>query len=147
LAGARLLADDAIAFDAAALNVDVFDAEAFDADAFDIEAFARGLRTAGLAAGRLDAAGLASALATGLRRAAVAALPAPERVVAGRFATSFATVLDLGRATGFLRVAVACLAAAATFFALSTGRRVALLATLPAVGRFPDPLAGVDAFI
>jgi hypothetical protein len=44
-------------------------------------------------------------------------------------------------------VAVACLAGAAAFFAFGTGRRVGLLAALPAEARFPDPLAGVDAFI
>lgn len=113
-------------------------------------AFAAGLRTAGLAAGRLATADLAGALVAGLRRAEVAAFPATGRAATGRadrLAIGFATVLGLGRATAVLRVAVACLAGAATFFAFGVGRRTALLATLPAVGRFPDPLAGVDAFI
>ena len=66
---------------------------------------------------------------------------------AGRLATGLARALDLDRGAATLRVAVACLAGAATFLAFGAGPRADLLTTLPAEGRFPDPLAGVDAFI
>ena len=94
---------------------------------------------------------MAGALAAGLRRAGAVALPTEARALdagpAERLATGLAMVLDFGRGAATLRVAVACLAGAATFFAFGAGPRADLLTTLPAGGRFPDPLTGVDAFI
>jgi len=106
-----------------------------------------------LAAGRFALAGLRCALplptAAGLRRAVVAPLRAARVLAPGRavrLAAGFATAFGFGRDVASLRVSEACLAGAAAFFALATGRR-ALPATLPAEARLPDPLAGVEAFI
>ena len=106
------------------------------------------LRGAALAAGRLGEAALGAGLATDRRRVA-AGLPA---TVVGRLAIGLVLGFALGRAVagraaGTRLVAVACLAAAAVFLASGAGRRVGLLVAFPAEGRFPDPLAGVDAFM
>jgi hypothetical protein len=114
-----------------------------------------GLRVAAFDAGRLaEEAGLGCALATGLRRAAAVALAAGVRAEdagrAGRLAAGLTDAFGFGRDAVTRRVAVACLAGAAAFFVLGAGRaglRDGLLTALPTRGRFPDPLAGVDAFI
>jgi hypothetical protein len=118
-------------------------------------AFVAGLRAAAavvFAAERFALAGLRCALplvTTGLRRAAGAPLRAARVLAPGRavrLAAGFATAFGFGRDVASLRLSVACLAGAAAFFTLATGRR-ALPTTLPEGARLPDPLAGVDAFI
>lgn len=112
----------------------------------DEAGFAAGLRAAatGFAAGRLAPADLGCALPPRLRRAVVA-LAEVRALAAGRaarLAAGFATVLGFGRGVATRRVAVACLAGAA-FFAFGAG----LLTALPPEVRFPDPLAGANAFM
>ncbi|MBD0275936.1 MAG: hypothetical protein ICV73_28915, partial [Acetobacteraceae bacterium] len=121
----------------------------------DAEVFGAGFRAAAVAfaAGRFAAAGLGCARpAEALRRAAAGAalpatrLPAAWRVVVVRLAAGFAAAFGFGRRTATRRVAVACLAGAAVFFAFGAGR-AGLPAALPAEARFPDPLAGLGAFM
>jgi hypothetical protein len=109
-------------------------------------ALVAGLRGAAavFTAGRLVLAALGWLL---LRPLAVTLRLAAGALRTGRLTAGFAAAFALGRGAATLRVAVACLAAAAAaFVALATGRR-GLFAALLAEERFPDPLAGVDAFI
>ena len=115
-------------------------------------AFAAGFRAgaAALAGGRLATAAGLGRLAAAPRRTVGADLPtlrAPAAWRVCRLAVDFtAEAFGFGRGAGTRRVAAACLAGAAAFFALGA-ERAGLPAALPAEARLPDPLAGVDAFM